>query len=51
MDDSSKLPLFDGGGQSVDGNEQVGGNGASFKEPCERLAKDVVVVESFSEER
>jgi hypothetical protein len=50
VDDSSKLPLFDGGGQSMDGNEQVGGNGVSFEEPRERPAKDVIVVKSFSEE-
>jgi hypothetical protein len=34
----------------MDGNEQVGGNGVSFEEPRERPAKDVIVVESFSEE-
>lgn len=31
VDDSSKLPLFDGGGQSVDDNEHVGGNGGEIK--------------------
>jgi hypothetical protein len=31
VDTSSKLPLFDGGGQSMDDNEQVGGNGGDIK--------------------
>lgn len=28
---SSKSPLFDGGGQCFDGNNQVGGNGVAFE--------------------
>lgn len=27
VNESSKLPFFDGGGRFVDGNEEVGGNG------------------------
>jgi hypothetical protein len=37
MDESSKSPLLDGGGQSMDGNERVGGNGVPIEEPRERV--------------
>ena len=33
VDQSSKLPLLDGGGQSKDGNKQVGGNRFAFEKP------------------
>ena len=33
VDKFSKLHLFDGGGQSVDDNKQVGGNGVAIEEP------------------
>jgi hypothetical protein len=39
VDKSSKLPLLDGDGQSMDDNEQVGGNEVPFEEPCESSEK------------
>jgi hypothetical protein len=49
--ESSKSPLFDGGGQSMDDNEQVGGNGVAIEEAHEGLANDDVIREGFAEER
>jgi hypothetical protein len=51
MDESSKSPLLDGGGQSMDGNERVGGNGVPIEEPRERVANNDVIIESSDEER
>ena len=50
VDESSKSPLFNGGGQSVDGNERVGGNGVIIEEPHERVANNKVIIESLGEE-
>ena len=47
VDESSKLPLFDGSGQSMNGNEQVRGNELAIEEAHERPAKDNVIVEGF----
>lgn len=51
VDKSSKWPLFDGGGQIVNDNEQVGGNRVAIEKPYEGPTNDKVVVESFDEER
>jgi hypothetical protein len=52
VDESCKLPLFDGGGQFMDDNEQVGGNEDAIKEAREEPTNnDVVVVEGLGEER
>lgn len=51
VDESSKLPLFDGGGQSKDDNKQVGGNEIAIEEPREGLENDILVIESFGNER
>ena len=51
VDKSSKSTLFDSGGQSVDGNEQVGGNGVPIEEPCKRAVNNDIVVERFGEDR
>ena len=51
VDEASKPPWFDGGGQFVEGNERVGGNGVAIEEPRERLTKNDIIVESFDEER
>ena len=51
VDKSSKSPLFDGSGQYVDGNEQVGGNGNDIEESHEGPANDHVIVEGFGKER
>ena len=47
----SRSPLFDEGGQSVDGNERVGGSGVAIEEPYERAPSNDVIVESFGEGR
>ena len=49
VDESSKSPLFDGGGQIMDGNEQVGGNELVIEGPCERATNNEVIVEIFGE--
>ena len=51
VDKSSELPLFDGGGQSMDCNEQVSGNEVAIKKARERLVNNDVIVEEFGEER
>ena len=35
VDETSKLPLFDGGRQFVDGNKHVRGNGVAIEDVCE----------------
>lgn len=35
VNESSRLPLFDGGGQFVDDNKQVGDNEVEIEEACE----------------
>ena len=35
VDNSPKSPLFDGGGQFVDDNKQVGDNEVEIEEACE----------------
>lgn len=42
-----KLPLFDGSGQSMDGNEQVRGNELAIEEAHEEPTNDNVIVEGF----
>ena len=39
MDESSKSTLFDGGGQSMDSNERVRGNGVVIEEPRKKRSK------------
>ena len=51
MDESSKSPLFDGGGQAMDGNKRMGGNGVAIEEPREKTTNNNVIVESFGEEQ
>ena len=51
VDKSSKSPLFDGGGQFVDGNEEIGGNGVAIEEARVRPAHGDIIVKGFSEER
>jgi hypothetical protein len=46
MDESSKSHLLDGGEQSVDDMERVGGNEVAIEEACERSANNDVFVES-----
>jgi hypothetical protein len=49
LDESSKSPLLDGGGQTVDDNQQVGGNGVAIEEACNEQANNDIVVR-FDEE-
>lgn len=49
MDESSKSPLFNGGGQSVDDNDQVGGNGVAIEEAREKTTNNNIIV-GFGEE-
>jgi hypothetical protein len=51
MDESCKSPLFDGIGQFMDDNKQVGGNGVVIEEPREGPANNNIVVEGFGEEQ
>ena len=53
VDESCKLPLFDGGGQFMDDNKQVGGDEVVIKEAHEEPTNNdvVVVVDGFGEER
>jgi len=51
VDESSKSPLFDGGGELTECNEQVGGSGVGSEELDEGPTNEVVVVEGFGEER
>ena len=51
VDESSKSPLFDGGEQTVDDKERVGGNGVAIEESCEKSANNDIFVESLDEER
>ena len=52
VDKFSKSPLFYGGGQFVDNNEQVGGNGvAKFEETREKMTNDDIIVKEFSEKQ
>lgn len=48
---SSKLSLFDGNGQFVNENKQVGGNGVAFEKLREGPVNNNVVIEGFGEER
>ena len=50
VEESSKSPLFDGGGQFVDDNEEVEGNGLAVEEACEGPVNDDVIVEGFGGE-
>jgi hypothetical protein len=50
VDKFSNSPLFDGGGQSVDGNEQIKDNGVATKESREGSAYDDVIIEGFDKE-
>lgn len=43
--------MFDGGGQFVDSNEQMGGNGVAIEKTLEGLTNNDVIVEGFSGER
>ena len=47
VDESSKSPLCDNGGQSVEAKDRVGGNGVAIEEPRERPANNDVLVESL----
>ena len=49
VDEFSKSPLFNGGGQPVDGNEQVGGNGVEIEEVRQGLANNDIIVIGFGE--
>lgn len=50
VDQSSKSPLFDGSGQCMDDNEQVGDNGVAIEEAHEGSANEDIIVE-FGGER
>ena len=51
VDEYLKSPLFDDGGQFVNDNEQVGGNGVAIENAREGLANhDVVVVVGFGKD-
>jgi hypothetical protein len=47
----SRLPLIYDGGQFVDDNKQVGGNGVAIEETCEKMTNDDIIVEEFSEKQ
>lgn len=51
MDEYSKSPFFDGGGQSVDDNKQMGGNGLAIEEAHEGSANDDIIVDESGEEQ
>ena len=51
VDKTSKLLLFDGGGQSMDNNEQVGGDRIEIEELREGPTNEHVIVEGFGKER
>ena len=51
VDESSKSPLFDGSGQFMNNNKQLGNNGVAMKETCEGPANHDEVVEGFGEKR
>ena len=51
VDGSSKSPLFDGRGQSMNDNEQVRGNEVTFEEPHEIHANEDDIVKGCSEDR
>jgi hypothetical protein len=51
VDESSKFPLFDGGEQFVDDNEEVQSNGVAIEEAHEGLANEDIVVKAFGKER
>jgi hypothetical protein len=51
VDESSKSPLFEGGGQSVDGTKQVESKEVANEEKCERPTNDDIIVEGFGKER
>ena len=50
VDKSSKAPLLDNGGQSMDNNEGVGGIGVEIEEGRERTSNNNVIVKNFNEE-
>lgn len=51
VDESPKLPLFDGGRDFEERHEQVGENGVAIEEVIEELAMNGVELETFVEER
>ena len=51
MDKYSTPALFDGGGQFVDSNDQMGGNRVAIDNASEGLTNDDVIVEGFGEEQ
>jgi hypothetical protein len=46
VDESSKSPLLEGGEQTVDDMERVGGNGGAIEESCEKPENNDIFVES-----
>lgn len=51
VNEYSKPPLFDGGGQFVDSNKQMGGNGVATEKTPEGLTNNNIIVEGFSGEQ
>ena len=51
VDESSKSPLVDGDGRSVDDNEQMGDNGVIVEQFGERATNNDIIDESFGEEK
>ena len=51
VDESSKSTLLDGGKETVDDMERVGGNGNVIEESCEKSANNDIFVENLDEER
>lgn len=51
VDEYSKSPLLDGGGQLMDDNKQMEGNDIAIGEACERSTSHDIVVKGFGEEQ
>ena len=51
VDKSSKPPLCDSDGQSVEAKERMGGNGVAIEGPHERPTNNNVIIESLDEDR
>ena len=51
VDESSKLPFFDGNEQFVDDNEKVGGDGVAIEDAREGPTNDNIIIEGFGEEQ
>ena len=51
VDESSTLPLLNGGAQSIEGNVRMGRNGVMSEEPCEIPTNNDIIFKIFDEER